>query len=164
MLNKELPNKLYCSLNLNKRVGNIYTGSLYLSLISLALELENNELRNKKLFMYSYGSGVATTLYSIKVNPHYDKNKFLNLSLIRDNLKTRSLMPIEDFDSFSFKREQRYNKNNFVNIKNMDLLWDNSYYLHSVDDKGQRTYVYIRSKEDIKINRILFNVETEKQP
>ena len=46
----------------NKEVGNIYTGSLYLSLISL---LENGKLKSKdRIGMFSYGSGAVGEFFS----------------------------------------------------------------------------------------------------
>ena len=55
-------------MELNRNVGNIYTGSLYLSLISLLLNKEGKDLFNKRVLMYSYGSGCATSLFSFKFN------------------------------------------------------------------------------------------------
>ena len=46
----------------NRYVGNIYTGSLYLSLISL---LENRDLRTgETIGLFSYGSGSVGEFYS----------------------------------------------------------------------------------------------------
>ena len=44
------------AINYNKIVGNCYTGSLYLSLLSL-LESSEDDLSGKTVGMYSYGSG-----------------------------------------------------------------------------------------------------------
>lgn len=53
----------------NKRVGNIYTGSLYLHLISL---LENTDLpKNAKLGFYSYGSGAVAEFFSAELCDNY---------------------------------------------------------------------------------------------
>jgi len=49
---------------LSKELGNIYTGSLYTGLISL---MENkDELLNKRICMFSYGSGCAASLFVLK--------------------------------------------------------------------------------------------------
>ncbi|CCV64777.1 Hydroxymethylglutaryl-CoA synthase [Alteracholeplasma palmae J233] len=53
----------------NKRVGNIYTGSLYLSLISL-LE-QGNLKKNDRIGLYSYGSGAVGEFFSLRVVDGY---------------------------------------------------------------------------------------------
>lgn len=58
-------------------VGNIYTGSLYLSLISL---IKNSKtLKNgDNIGMYSYGSGSQASFFSLKL---LDKNALENLDV-----------------------------------------------------------------------------------
>ncbi len=57
----------------NRRVGNLYTGSLYLSLISL---LENSELltAGDKIGLFSYGSGTVAEFFSAQLVPGYEKH------------------------------------------------------------------------------------------
>ncbi|GEO68498.1 hydroxymethylglutaryl-CoA synthase [Levilactobacillus acidifarinae] len=53
----------------NRNVGNLYTGSLYLSLLSL---LRHGALRaGDRLGCFSYGSGAEGEFYSGTVQPHY---------------------------------------------------------------------------------------------
>jgi hydroxymethylglutaryl-CoA synthase len=56
----------------NKEVGNIYNGSLYLSLISL-LTTYPTSLTNEKIGMFSYGSGATAESFSITLQPNYEK-------------------------------------------------------------------------------------------
>jgi hydroxymethylglutaryl-CoA synthase len=56
----------------NKEVGNIYNGSLYLSLISL-LTTYPTSLANEKIGMFSYGSGATGESFSITLQPNYEK-------------------------------------------------------------------------------------------
>ena len=53
------------SLFLSKRFGNIYNGSLYLCLTSLLYKLP--QLTNKKGLLFSYGSGMCSTLLSVEI-------------------------------------------------------------------------------------------------
>ena len=46
--------------------GNMYTASLYASLLSL-IHTRGDRLAGKRVMMFSYGSGLAATLFSIKV-------------------------------------------------------------------------------------------------
>lgn len=60
------------SIYYNNRVGNIYTGSLYLHLVSL---LENADLPNEaKLGLYSYGSGAVGEFFSATLTKDYQKH------------------------------------------------------------------------------------------
>ena len=56
------------SLTACSRVGNIYTGSLYLSLAGL-LEAEASALAGKRIGMFSYGSGCTSEFFSGIVGP-----------------------------------------------------------------------------------------------
>mmetsp|Transcript_39999 Transcript_39999/g.35688 ORF Transcript_39999/g.35688 Transcript_39999/m.35688 type:complete len:114 (-) Transcript_39999:469-810(-) len=59
--------KCHPSLKLSTNMGNIYTGSLYLCLMSLIADT-NVDLVNKKILMFSYGSGLASAMFMIRVN------------------------------------------------------------------------------------------------
>ncbi len=54
----------------NKVVGNIYTGSLYLSLLSL-LELNTDIEPGSRIGLFSYGSGAVGEFFSCIVQPQY---------------------------------------------------------------------------------------------
>lgn len=54
----------------NKVVGNIYTGALYLSLLSL-LELNTDIEAGSRIGLYSYGSGSVGEFFSGILQPHY---------------------------------------------------------------------------------------------
>ena len=55
--------KAYPSTYLGRHVGNIYTGSLYAGLISL---IHAGDLANKKVLLFSYGSGLASSMFLIR--------------------------------------------------------------------------------------------------
>lgn len=56
------------SLRLPSQVGNIYTGSLYLALLSL-LHYEAAELAGARIGLFSYGSGCAAEFFAGRVRP-----------------------------------------------------------------------------------------------
>lgn len=49
------------------RCGNMYTASLYCSLISVLVHVGSDKLQNKTIGMFSYGSGIASTLFTLRV-------------------------------------------------------------------------------------------------
>lgn len=68
--NARLVDSFTASKELNANVGNIYTGSLYLSLLSL---LENGGLKADDLIgVFSYGSGAMAEFYSANVVEGYE--------------------------------------------------------------------------------------------
>lgn len=59
-------------------------------------------------------------------------------------------------------REETYDKNGFINKLNGELLWTNSYYLHRVDEKGRRIYIYHRDLQGLNFtDKMLMNIEKE---
>lgn len=57
------------SLSLCAKVGNVYTGSLYLSLAGLLVS-EGAQLANQRVGLFSYGSGCTSEFFSGVVGPH----------------------------------------------------------------------------------------------
>ncbi|MEX2949023.1 hydroxymethylglutaryl-CoA synthase [Staphylococcus warneri] len=83
----------------NRYVGNIYTGSLYLSLISL---LENHDLSSgQTIGLFSYGSGSVGEFFSANVVDGYQNH--LDIESHQSTLKQRQEVSVEDYETF-FKR------------------------------------------------------------
>lgn len=66
---------VHFSLHYNRQIGNSYTASLYISLISL-LEQNKNNLSGKRIGFYSYGSGSVAEFFSGVVQPDYQHHLF----------------------------------------------------------------------------------------
>lgn len=54
------------SLYLNRRYGNIYTGSVYLALLGLLVQ--KPEIKNKRALLFSYGSGLCSSFLQLQIN------------------------------------------------------------------------------------------------
>ena len=73
---KHLTENFTAAARYGKEIGNIYTASLYLSLLSL---LENAKLpANAKIGLFSYGSGAMGEFYSGQIVKGYEKNLHTN--------------------------------------------------------------------------------------
>ena len=66
----EWQDKCERSLYLAKRLGNIYTGSLYNGLLSLICD-KAIDLSGKKVLMFSYGSGCAASMFILHFKDQY---------------------------------------------------------------------------------------------
>ena len=82
--------------------GNMYTASLYSTLVSLISSLEPAELLGKTVGMFSYGSGLASTLFSVKiVGDTSEMRSALNLA---QRLGDRVVIDPASFDKVSHIR------------------------------------------------------------
>lgn len=83
----------------NRFVGNIYTGSLYLSLISL---LETHSLTaNETIGLFSYGSGSVGEFFSAQLVPGFEKQ--LDTVQHRALLEERQELSVSEYEDF-FRR------------------------------------------------------------
>ncbi|PKY92140.1 hydroxymethylglutaryl-CoA synthase [Aerococcus christensenii] len=81
----------------NKRVGNIYTGSLYLSFFSL-LENGKNLKAQDKIGMYSYGSGAVGEFYSLELVEGFEN--YLQPTAHANLLNGRQKLSIAEYENF----------------------------------------------------------------
>lgn len=65
-----LKNNYQISTSYNRNVGNIYTGSLYLSLLSL-LEQKEDLKAGSKIGLFSYGSGAVGEFFTGRLQPNF---------------------------------------------------------------------------------------------
>ena len=127
------------SLLFGRNLGNIYTGSLYIGLYSILLD-KNINLTGKRIFMFSYGSGCAASLFSLKViSPDYRNIQNSNVDALF-NLTNRIKISPESFEIMLLKKEKLYLSNNYQPSDKLDDLYDGTYYLEKVDDKWRRYY------------------------
>ena len=138
LLSHELNTRLSPSLTLSQSIGNIYNGSLYLSLLSLSLS--QDQLANKSVLMYSYGAGVAASLFSLRFTSTFDRDSFANVDGVRRLLAERSAVSVESFENISIRRERVYNAVGVINEPTAELLRNHTFYLKRVKEDGQREY------------------------
>lgn len=110
----------------NRYVGNIYTGSLYLSLISL---LETRDLKGgQTIGLFSYGSGSVGEFFSATLVDGFEKH--LDIEGHKALLNNRTEVSVEEYESF-FKRfdDLEFNHDIEQSDKDNDLL-----YLKDIND------------------------------
>jgi hydroxymethylglutaryl-CoA synthase len=64
LFKRELIRKVEPSLTLSRRIGNVYSASLYLSLASLVVSREVEDLAGRRALFFSYGSGASAKVFS----------------------------------------------------------------------------------------------------
>ncbi|ODV84891.1 hypothetical protein CANARDRAFT_28632 [[Candida] arabinofermentans NRRL YB-2248] len=126
------------SLHLATNVGNMYTGSVYGSLASLLTYVSNEDLQGKRIGLFSYGSGLASSLYSIKVAG--DLSKIIKVLNVDEKLTSRSLKTPTEYEECIALREKAHLQKSFKPTGSLEYIPSGSYYLVEIDDKYRRSY------------------------
>ena len=132
-------------------MGNIYTGSLYTGILSLIIN-PNIDLANKRLMMFSYGSGCAATLFVLRIkNNSIGEFKERNLDILT-RLQNRIKVSPQEYDKVMSYKEKLYNSNNYTPQDKIENLFENTFYLEKVDERWRRYYSKYSSKGRLPIN------------
>jgi hydroxymethylglutaryl-CoA synthase len=100
----EIEYQIGASLAYNRQIGNSYTASLYLGIISL-LENVSENLADRYLGLYSYGSGCVAEFFSAKPVANYQK--FLAKDYHQRLLNSRVALSFQEYLDFTnFKLPQ----------------------------------------------------------
>jgi hydroxymethylglutaryl-CoA synthase len=96
---KRFASRVQPSIQVPTQCGNMYCGSVYGSLCSLIANISSQDLQNKRIGMFSYGSGLASSLFSFTV-----KGSTENLAKqldIQNRLDNRRVVAPEVYDEVS---------------------------------------------------------------
>ncbi|KAN0021767.1 hypothetical protein ACTFIV_009011 [Dictyostelium citrinum] len=122
---------------LAKQLGNTYCGSTYSGLLSL-LDEKSNDLVGKRVLTFSYGSGLAASAFSFKVEKPI--NHIVEKVDLKNRLAKRVRVEPEIFTEKLSLRETRHNLKNYVPSDPTTNMFPGSFYLSSVDNAGIRKY------------------------
>ncbi|KAL5748640.1 hypothetical protein ACOSQ2_025937 [Xanthoceras sorbifolium] len=125
-----------------KQVGNMYTASLYAAFVSL-IHYKHSELAGKRVVLFSYGSGLSSTMFSLKLSEGQNSFSLSNIATVMnvaEKLKSRHEFPPEKFVEVMQLMEHRYGAKDFVTSKDSSLLAPGTYYLTEVDSMYRRFY------------------------
>ncbi|KAJ7383355.1 Hydroxymethylglutaryl-CoA synthase, cytoplasmic [Desmophyllum pertusum] len=133
------------SLCISRDVGNMYTPSLYGCLASLLFSESIEDLAGKRLMLFSYGSGLASAMFSFRISDDIGSSSPLHalvtsLKDIPARLESRRQVEPGEFLKTLTTREHTHNKNNYSPTCSEEELFPGTYYLTNVDEKFRRTY------------------------
>ncbi|PWN94743.1 hydroxy methylglutaryl-CoA synthase [Tilletiopsis washingtonensis] len=130
--------KLEPTMDTVRRVGNMYTASLYGGLASLLSNVESASLQGKRILMYSFGSGSAASFFAIKVAGDVSNiSKTLDL---KARLDAMEVVPCQSYVDSLKLREATHNAVEYKPVGDKSKLWPGSYYLREVDSMYRRFY------------------------
>lgn len=128
---------------LPRELGNSYTAAAYTGLLSLIDSWHSDSASGndigKNVLMFSYGSGLASTLFSLECTG--DTSSIARQANLCERLSKRVFKTPEEFSEALLKREQRYNTVGYTPEGNPEEeLFPGSFYLTEVDEYGRRSY------------------------
>ncbi len=111
----------------SQRVGNIYTGSLFLGLLSL-LENSTNLNPGDKIALYSYGSGAVAEIFSMTLVPGYEKQLKQNRF---EEFNSRTRISVEEYEAMFFRDT---NVDSEGNLDISDIKDDSRFVLEKIEN------------------------------
>lgn len=118
--------------------GNMYCGSVYGGIVGLLSYISPSDILGKKLGVFSYGSGLASSMFSMKVvGDTSEMQKKLNL---HQRLEERNIVAPEVYDEMCLLREKAHLQKDFKPVGGTDALLPGTYYLTEVDSMFRRKY------------------------
>jgi hydroxymethylglutaryl-CoA synthase len=94
----------------------------------------------KRIVLFSYGSGLASTMFSFHVAGSLEP--MANVLIVRSRLSERTIAPPTEFEQTMKLREHTHNKRGYAPVGEVakESMWPGTYYLEQVDEKFRRKY------------------------
>eukprot|EP00475_Leptophrys_vorax_P000378 TRINITY_DN1021_c0_g1_i1.p2 TRINITY_DN1021_c0_g1~~TRINITY_DN1021_c0_g1_i1.p2 ORF type:complete len:480 (+),score=98.08 TRINITY_DN1021_c0_g1_i1:95-1441(+) len=133
---------------LGKLIGNTYTASVYMGLVSL-IHSAGTALSGKRILMFSYGSGCASTLFTLKVPS--SKTAMNSIAKIQRTIRLRERLDscvsraVDDLIKCTKQRMgYKFGQDYFPKgPENSVPLAPGTHYLVKIDASGRRTHARI---------------------
>jgi len=120
------------------RCGNMYTASLYGGLASLLSTVEPQQIKGKRISMFGFGSGCASSFFTLRVKG--DTSEIRGKLDLINRLESMKVVPCQEFVDALTLREENHNAAPYQPTGSIDNIWPGTYYLESIDDKYRRKY------------------------
>ncbi|KAJ7066456.1 hydroxymethylglutaryl-coenzyme A synthase C terminal-domain-containing protein [Mycena amicta] len=136
---KSFKDKVDPGMACSRRLGNMYTASLYGCLASLLSTVPPAELKGKRASMYAFGSGCAGSFWTFRVKG--DTTEIAEKMDLLNRLAKMKVVPCQEFVDALDLREKNHNAVGYTPEGSVDNIWPGAYYLDQVDDKYRRKYL-----------------------
>ncbi|KAA8646182.1 hypothetical protein EYZ11_004786 [Aspergillus tanneri] len=135
---KRFAERVRPSLDVATLCGNMYTATVYAGLASLLSNISFDPSQPKRIGFFSYGSGLAASMYSAKIVG--DVSYMVEKLNLHKRLDARTVLPPQGYDDMCILREHAHLKKNFKPSGNTETILPNTYFLTEVDDMFRRKY------------------------
>ncbi|ENN70229.1 hydroxymethylglutaryl-CoA synthase 1 [Dendroctonus ponderosae] len=129
------------SLLIAANIGNMYTSSLYGGLVSYIVSRSLENLVDNRVAMFSYGSGLASSFYSITIKNNAALQTLKNnLSYVEPLLAKRSKIAPEKFEATLELRQQSAHKVPYEPVGDISHFFPGTFVLTKIDEQHRRVY------------------------
>ncbi|KAL4918509.1 hydroxymethylglutaryl-coenzyme A synthase C terminal-domain-containing protein [Aspergillus aurantiobrunneus] len=118
--------------------GNMYTATVYAGLCSLLSNVKFDPSQPKRIGLFSYGSGLASSLFSAKVVG--DVSYITEKLDLHNRLNARTVLSPTDYEAMCELREHAHLAKDFKPSGNTETLFPGTYYLTEIDGMFRRKY------------------------
>ena len=134
--------KVLPSTTLPREIGNSYTASIYTALLSLLVN-KGDDVVGKRVVFFSYGSGMAASMFSLRVT-----RSILDVartdSVLSQLAQRVEATPVE-YEAACRRREAVYGQPAFVPHASNEGLAEGVFYLTRVDELHRRSYARVQA-------------------
>lgn len=116
----------------------MYTASLYAGLVSLVSSPE--ELHGRRVLLFSYGSGIASSMFSLRARSAKELQKMRRCIALHERLEARVEREPQEFADTLLEREKLHTTPSFEPTGDISDMFDNTFYLVRKDEKSRRFY------------------------
>ncbi|KAJ6028289.1 hypothetical protein N7540_003865 [Penicillium herquei] len=135
---KRFAERVQPGLNVAGLCGNMYTATVYAGLASLLSYVPFSPSEPKRIGLFSYGSGLASSLFSAKIVG--DVSNIVEKLDLKNRLDSRNVLAPAAYDEMCKLREHAHLKKNFKPVGSTETIQSGTYYLTEVDDMFRRKY------------------------
>ena len=126
------------SIEIPTMCGNMYCASVYAGLCSLLGNVSSEDLQGKRIGIFSYGSGLASSFFTVRVKKStQEMAKHLN---VQKRLAARRTVKPQVYDDMCNLREKAHLQKDYTPKGDASTIADGAYYLTGVDDMFRRKY------------------------
>ncbi|ERS98082.1 hydroxymethylglutaryl-CoA synthase [Sporothrix brasiliensis 5110] len=135
---KRFQERVNSGLQVATNVGNMYCASVWGGLAGILSHNESSALQGKRIGLFSYGSGLAASFCSFRINGSTEEI-FKTLD-IPARLAARKAVPPATYDALCDLRKKAHLQKNYTPEGQVADIASGVYYLENINDMFQRTY------------------------
>ncbi|KAL2015444.1 hypothetical protein VTK56DRAFT_5406 [Thermocarpiscus australiensis] len=135
---KRFQERVNPSIQVATMCGNMYSASVWGGLASLINLVDSAALQGKRIGVFSYGSGLAASFFSLRVNGSTER--MAQVLDIPNRLAARRGVPPETYDAMCDLRKKAHLQKNYTPEGDVSTIAPGTYYLEKVDDMFKRVY------------------------
>ncbi|KAJ5808273.1 hypothetical protein N7474_009542 [Penicillium riverlandense] len=135
---KRFAERVQPGLQVATQCGNMYTATVYAGLAALLSNVKFDPSEPKRIGLFSYGSGLASSMFSAKIVG--DVSPLVEKLDLHNRLNARTVLEPKAYDEMCQLREHAHLQKNFKPTGSTEILQSGAYYLTEVDDMFRRKY------------------------